>query len=201
MTKKHVESREPLPVEDATDLLLVLLYAPGKTGRFGEPIAGSTRLQKLFFLLRQGEGPQQLVAEAERMLYQPYKMGPFSAELRDTVQDLAAAGIIVLTRLDYQLPDDTDPQDHDMLEDQFEGRSSLRRPTRTVNSYEYALSTDLGMQIGADLWSGLSSSARDGLTEFKRFFNSISLRQLLIFTYEKYPDYTTRSTIKEQLGF
>ena len=96
----------PIPVENATDLLITLLYAPGKTPREGEPITGATRLQKLFFLLREGEGPKRLVEQAQAMAFDPYKMGPFSTKLRDTITELEAAGILRTERLSYVIPDD-----------------------------------------------------------------------------------------------
>lgn len=192
---EHNQARGPLEIEDAADLLLVLLYAPGKTGSFGEPVEGTTRLQKLFFLLREGEGPGSLVEEAKEFDFSPYKMGPYSVALRDTVEDLKAAGIIEGERLSYYLPDDSDQQQSNRVGGE-EGESE-----REVISYRYRLSEDLGMKIGADLWSTLDGSLQKDLTEFKEFFNSISLRQLLVFTYEKFPDYTVRSTIKDKLGF
>lgn len=180
------------PVEDGTDLLILLLYAPGKSGRIAEPVAGTTRLQKLFFLLREGEGPSDLVKEAQDLLFEAHKMGPYSMQLRNVVADLQAAGIIEVDHLDYILPDDV-PDDDDG------GEGRLDR-TRKVTSSRYRLSDDLGRMVGAGLWAGLDESVGHALSEFKDFFNSISLRQLLIFTYEKFPKYTTRSTIKEQLG-
>ena len=34
------------------DILLLLLYSPGKTGKFNEPIVGKTRLIKMLFLFK-----------------------------------------------------------------------------------------------------------------------------------------------------
>lgn len=114
----------------------------------------------------------------------------------DTVNELEAAGIIVTEQLDYLLPDDDDvATEAESEEDSDAGRG------RKVTSYRYSLSQDPGMRIGQDLWASLSKDEQKALTEFKQFFASISLRQLLIFTYEKFPSYTSRSTIKRQLGF
>jgi len=43
-------------------------------------------------------------------------------------------------------------------------------------------------------------SVRQSLVEFKKFFNAIPLRQLLIFVYQKYPKFTTESKIRGKLG-
>ncbi len=166
--------------------------APGKTDHEGEPITGATRLQKLFFLLREGEGPKRLVEQAREMGFQPYKMGPFSTELRDTVTELAAADILTTERLSYVIPDDRD------------AASSLDAGDiggQELSSVRYALTDSFGLRVGRALWASLDEDQQQDLTEFKRFFNGLSLRQLLIFTYERYPEYTTQSTIRGQLGF
>ncbi len=185
----------PLRVENAMDLLLILLYARGKNGTDEEPIEGITRLQKLLFLLQQDIGPKQLVKEAKPYQYKPYKMGPYSEQLRNDLEVLESAGIVVTERLDYWLPDDGDG-----VSEKGADFDSPTRETKRVESYRFSLSPDLGRKIGKDLWDSLPPKDREELVAFKAFFNSLSLRQLLIFTYEKYPKFTEASTIKKQLG-
>ncbi len=185
---------QPLRVENAMDLLLTLLYAPGKSGTDAEPIEGITRLQKLMFLLQQDNGPKQLVEEAETYRYKPFKMGPYSEQLRSHLEELESAGIVVTERLHYWLPDDGDG-----VPDEGDFDTPIRK-TKRVESYRFSLSPEPGQKIGKDLWGSLTAKEREELAAFKVFFNSLSLRQLLIFTYEKYPEFTEASTIKKQLG-
>lgn len=186
---------QPLRVENAMDLLLTLLYAPGKSGKDAEPIEGITRLQKLLFLLQRDIGPKQLVKEAEAYQYKAYKMGPYSEQLRSDLEELESAAIVVTERLNYWLPDDGDG-----VPEKSADFDTPTRETKRVESYRFSLSADLGQQIGKDLWDSLAPKVREELAAFKAFFNSLSLRQLLIFTYEKYPEFTEASTIKKQLG-
>ena len=186
---------QPLRVENAMDLLLTLLYAPGKKGTAAEPIEGITRLQKLLFLLQQDVGPKQMVQEAEAYRYKAYKMGPYSEQLRGDLEELESAGIVVTKRLDYWLPDDGDG-----VPEKGADFDTPTRKTKRVESYRFSLSPDLGQKIGKDLWGSLAPKKREELAAFKAFFNSLSLRQLLIFTYEKYPKFTEASTIRKQLG-
>lgn len=186
---------QPMRVENAMDLLLTLLYAPGKGDTKAEPIEGITRLQKLVFLLQQDVGPRQLVEEANQAAYEPYKMGPYSAQMRSDLEELVSAGIVVTERLNYWLSDDGDERP-----DEIADFDSPTRETKRVESNRYSLSRDPGLDIGKELWESLPLQTRDELTKFKQFFNSLSLRQLLIFTYEKFPAYTEASTIKTQLG-
>ncbi len=186
---------EPLRVETAMDLLLVLLYARGKSGEDAEPIEGITRLQKLLFLLQQDIGPKRLVKEAEEYGYKSYKMGPYSEQLRNDLAELESAGIVFTKRLDYWLPDDGDG-----VPEKGVNFDTPARGTKRFESYRFSLSPELGQKIGKDLWGNLTPKEREEVAAFKAFFNSLSLRQLLIFTYEKYPEFTEASTIKKQLG-
>ncbi len=179
----------PLKVENSLDLIIVLLYAPGSTGKVAEPIAGITRLQKLVFLLKQGEGPEAVVESAREFDYKPFKMGPFSQELYRDLDVLKSLGLVRTRRLEYLITDDDDPEAADEGEPQ----------ARMVESTLFELS-ERGINAGRDLLDGLKRRDRDGLVEFKKFFNSIPLRQLLIFVYQKYPKYTTESTIRGKLG-
>lgn len=181
----------PLSVDNSLDLLLVLLYAPGASEQSGEPVNGITRLQKLVFLLKQGEGPATVVEAAKSFMYEAYKMGPFSKQLYEDLDVLASLGLLRTTKLEYLISDDSDP-DH-LVE------SGFGTQQRVVESTRYSL-TKKGMQVGADLFSSLKRRERDALSEFKKFFNSIPLRQLLIFVYQRYPHFTTESEIREQLG-
>lgn len=195
------EPSEPLGIENSMDLLVVLLYAPGRRQKVAEPIEGITRLQKLMFLLQQGIGPGELVQDAEAYHFDPYKMGPYAPQIIRDLEELQSAGIVSSQRLEYLLPDDSDVRTTEPSE--CEPPTPWEPPTprkKRVESVRYRLTQDLGMQVGEELWQSLSARQRDELARFKSFFNSLSLRQLLIFTYERFPDYTTESTIKEQLG-
>lgn len=186
---------DELKVENSMDLLLVLLYAPSKNGQYGEPIEGITRLQKLFFLLQQGKGPQTIVQIAKDCGYQPYKMGPFSWELTENLNDLIAAGLVKTERLRYYISDDFDGDDSSLCEDILPEQKQLKQ----VESFKYLL-TDYGMNVAKQLWDNLPKKDQVGLAEFKVFFGSLTLRQLLIFVYEQFPKYTDKSEIKHKLG-
>lgn len=73
------------------DILLMLLHAPGPTGRINEPIRGRTRLQKELFLAQ-----KQLSDEGVRRPYgfRPYIYGPYSRELYNDIEWLKSREII-----------------------------------------------------------------------------------------------------------
>jgi uncharacterized protein len=187
-----------LDIDVSTDILILLLYAPGKTSKTNEPVKGITRLQKLLFLLQESDmAPADLVKDASQYLFAPYKMGPYTSQLQQDLDELQAAGIVRTRRLEYRFPDDRDDEEIRGLDsDEMEYESKRKR----VVSYEYSL-TELGIKIGEDYWDdALSPAQRTGLREFKESFNSITLRQLLVYVYEKHPKYAAKSEIKAQLG-
>lgn len=192
-----LESQEsvPLRVESSLDLLLLLLYSPGHTEMEGEAIDGITRLQKLVFLLQQGKGPTSVVKQAKEYFFKPYKMGPFTKTLDEDLSTLTSLGFLRTERLDFYIEDDADAT----TLDQEELTLPRRRGPRRVTSYRFSLSQD-GLNVGKELWESLSDRDQKELAEFKSFFNSLSLRQLLIFVYEKYPKFAEESEIKRNLG-
>lgn len=179
-------------IEDSTDLLLALLYAPGDSSEVGEPIEGRTRIQKLMFLLQHMEDDEELMDKARDIDFKAYKMGPYSGSLTDNIEELEAANIIRSERLKYWIQDDDDPVSR---EPEIDSSTTEEK----VESEKYSL-TDIGQKIADDIWRSLDDHNKEYLKEFKSFFNSLSLRQLLIYTYEKFPEYTRESTIKDDLG-
>ncbi len=186
---------ETFKVENSLDLLLVLLFAPRSNDKECEPIEGITRLQKLIFLLNQGKGPGSLVKIAKEYNYKAYKMGPYTSSLREDLDLLISIGLIGTERLRYMISDDQDDSEYDVDEPEFKQERKCRR----IESQKFFL-TKKGKEAGGELWSNLSSQERKALKEFKKFFCSLTLRQLLIFVYDQFPNFTVKSEIKEQLG-
>jgi len=186
---------ETLKVESSLDLLLVLLFAPGSDEGEGEPIEGITRLQKLIFLLNQGKGPGSLVEIAKEYNYKAYKMGPYTSSLREDLDLLVSLGLIGTERLRYMISDDQDDSEDDVDDPDYKQERKYRR----IESQKFFL-TEKGKEAGGELWNNLSLKDRRGLKEFKEFFCSLTLRQLLIFVYDQFPKFTVKSEIKEQLG-
>jgi len=180
-------------VEHSPDLLLVLLFAPGPKKKECEPIEGITRLQKLIFLLNQGKGPNSLVKIAKEYEYKAHKMGPYTDSLREDIDALISFGLVGTERLRYLISDDKDDPDYDVDDPDYKQEEKCKR----VESQKFFL-TKNGKEAGKELWHSLSSKDRDALKEFKAFFCSLTLRQLLIFVYDQFPKFTVKSEIKKQ---
>lgn len=183
---------EALNLENSMDLLLVLLYSPGEE-TVAEPIDGITRLQKLYFLLKKGEGPKTLVELAKDYSFKPYKMGPFSEDILHDIDELIAANMIQTEKLTYHLTDDNDFNPNEGSD--YEGYTDEQK----IVSKRFKL-TEKGEKIAKELWKNLEKDQQQSLIEFKSFFNSLSLRQLLVFVYDNFPEYTEESIIKDKLN-
>ena len=190
------DDNHQLPIENSLDLLILLLYSPGVLSEFNEAIEGITRLQKLVFLLQQGKGPQELVEHAMQHQFKAYKMGPYSEKLRDEIEELRSAGLVKTERLTYWITDDADDEPTEEL-DRLTILTDHNKPKK-IESRKYVL-TDIGKEIGNELWNSLTEKQMKAIVKFKRFFGGLSLRQLLILVYENYPEYAKESEIRESL--
>src|SRR5687768_17242060 len=76
-----------------SDLLLLLLAAPGPTGH-GSAVAGVTRLMKLLFLAGQEAG----FTHGENFEFEPYRYGPFSRDVYGRLRSLITHGLIEARR-------------------------------------------------------------------------------------------------------
>ena len=72
-------------------LVLVLLYAPGPTGQYAEPIEGRTRIMKEIFLLDE-EGTSEDPLLHSGLPFIAYKYGPFSKKVAAAVSTLTNEG-------------------------------------------------------------------------------------------------------------
>ena len=142
---------EEFKFENTLDLILVLLYARGVSGKECEPIEGITRLQKFVFLLNQGRVPGELVKIAKEYGYQPYKMGPYSDELRDDLETLISLGLIKTEKLTYWIPDDLDDEEETIKKI----RAGIDDEYKKIETYKYFLS-DNGEKEGKGLCNSLT---------------------------------------------
>ncbi|AOQ23023.1 hypothetical protein MTAT_29410 [Moorella thermoacetica] len=80
------------------DLLLLLLYVPGKTGECCEKIEGRTLLQKMVFLFKnevyEKHGFKQLIEPEDFPDFKPCDSGPFSCEVFDDLDFFTMLGFV-----------------------------------------------------------------------------------------------------------
>ena len=179
------------------EVLALLLYLPGKTGKLCEPIMGRTRLVKTMFLFTKEMQPQLTKKGWELTLpdFTAYDYGPFSVDVLNDIETLRALGIVTVDVVPESEPfdvlDDLNDQEYQhgiggAVERQFMDRYQL-----TPQGEGFCRHVLKPRFTSDEQWTALS--------EFKKRCNSVSLTALLRYVYTRYPDYTANSKIRDQV--
>jgi uncharacterized protein len=178
-------SAESHAIESGVDVLMALLYAPGAKGKPGEPIRGTTRLQKLLFLLwKEGRFYQAI---PNLYGFEAYDFGPCMDDLYDDVDFAQDIGLIQIS----EVPSGNEYEDAD--EDAFLKTFGIRFPKRKTRR-DYSL-TPSGLQAGKELFDALKADERDQLLQIKKRFNSMPFFSLLRYVYQRYPKFAKKSVL------
>lgn len=181
-----------MEIDDLSDLLLLLLYVPGATGKVGEPIKGITRLQKILFLLVQETEIGKKFADT--LSFQAYKYGPFSSGLYDSIDFLKEMGLIETKQQKYDAF--TQKIEEMEYEDDYESMEEESEPD-TIEVFELG---NVGKAMAEDIFEELDESKKHELENIKKVVNSLPYLELIRLVYKKYPDYAKVSDIKEKVG-
>lgn len=167
---------------DRIDLLLLLLNAPGQSGRTGEAVLGITRLLKLLFVAQHELDAAALFSRSYAFV--PYKFGPFSGAVYDDVSVLIRAGLVKRVELD----DDGEVHRSADIDEELPGNGAnvLYRLTRKGREFARALEAPAAAK---------RRNVLPGLRVVKTQFASLPLRELLRYVYTRYPEYATESEI------
>jgi hypothetical protein len=183
MLARMSDTTEPLETDDA---IVLVLGAPGGKERKGY-LEGVTRLEKLIFLLERETPVRDWMTE--KADFSSYRFGPFSSKVYEAADTLAAAGLIR----------DSASRATD-VEDRWESVTALM-DERDVDPYTtrtFEL-TDRGAKYYGALLKELPPEAEDVLASFKKRFGRLPLRQLVRYVYERYPEFTDKSEIRDDI--
>lgn len=150
-----------------SDILLLLLYAPGRSGKVNEPIRGVTRLQKELFLAQKAlkdEGVKYKYA------FRPYNLGPFSKDLYRDIEWLKVENVI----------------------DEKQVYSPVAGIYRT-----FALTEKGCEEVSNLLRSNDFLRIFTTINKVKKEYNEMNLLQLVEFTHEVFPDYIKKTDRSE----
>lgn len=169
---------------ETDDIIVLLLGAPGGPGPTGY-LAGVTRLEKLVFLLEKETPARSWITELAD--FRSDKFGPFSAKIYKAAETLWAYDLL---------------KDSAMLakntEDRWEEVNIVGDELMPYTTRTFEL-TERGLRYYAALVKELPAEAEEILTAFKDRFAGLPLRQLVRYVYERYPDFTDRSEIRDQI--
>lgn len=188
-----------IQLTEPKDLILLLLYLRGKTGKRCEPILGITRLTKLLFLAFQELLRPDLFKTPYRFV--PYKLGPFAPEIYLDLETLADCGLITARHLDPEgFPIIALDRNAINLIAALNSGITLAEPLDAIN-LAFSL-TPKGKQLARALANSAARKQKNlipGLEIIKTQFGALPLTRLLRYVYTRHPEYTTRSEIIEKL--
>lgn len=198
--------------------IMLLLYAKGPTGKYGEPVEGRTRLTKMLFLL---DKEYDAFRRAADLKFEAYAFGPYDPRLYDdlaflenmgwlrgsnaaTKKDLAFADVIDEKGKDdsFAFLDASELDEADLSYEYLMSGVAEDMPER-YETKKYALSAK-----GVEIVENALKAARDdvklsqlmeAIQEVKTRYNGLNLRDLLRSVYKKYPESATDSTLLAQL--
>jgi len=189
-------------INNRRDILLLLLYSPGKTDQPNEPIIGRTRLVKMLFLFREEalpyfrKGTEVSIDEKNFYLFFAWNFGPFSREVYDDLTFFTYHGFI----------EQKDTEEEALPESaaEWEKWLTMSRPDSSEeNLFEYDEQvfslTDRGVTFTRRLYEQLSAEQKRLLREFKARIVKAPLRALLQYVYKNYESMTIKSKIREEV--
>jgi uncharacterized protein YwgA len=169
-------------------MLMMLLAAPGVRGKASEPIQGTTRLQKLLFLMEHEAKLKPTVGSD--FDFTPWKFGPVSKELYDDLDKLENLGLLESEPVSE--PSKTELDEYGFSFDDLMGEEE----SQSRDSFEekrYGLS-EKGLKWVRE--RGLHSETFEKIRKIKEKYGALSLQDLLHYVYTKFPDMTTASEIR-----
>lgn len=176
------------------DLLMMLLAAPGNKGQTAEAVQGTTRLQKLMFLLEHEAGIR--TTTGPDLDFSAYKFGPVSKELYDDLEKLENLGLLASDPVAEA--SETELDEYGLAFDDLMGEEKAASEG-TFEEKRYRL-TDKGIQwLSKRIDLQKDKEVLDKVRRVKAKYSGLSLQDLLHHVYTKYPDMTTASEIKNRV--
>lgn len=164
------------------ELILLLLYEPGSSGKVAEPVVGKTRLMKLLFLLSKEADIDDFLAENQAFRFVPFRYGPFDADVYDDVEALKQLGLVQVKASEQEEEDDD---------------TALSDPYDASTEYELTLA---GQDKAREILQSTPKDVVNRVTRVKSIFGPMPLVQLLHYVYGKYEYYASASDIKGKIA-
>lgn len=169
-------------------MLMMLLAAPGARGKEGEPIQGTTRLQKLLFLME--HEAKLKPTKGDDFDFTAWKFGPVSKDLYDDLEKLENLGL--LESVPVSEPSRAELDEYGLSFDDLMGEEESQS-RETFEEKNYRLS-DKGLEWVRE--HELHTEAFEKIRRIKEKYGALSLQDLLHYVYTKFPDMTTASEIR-----
>ena len=167
------------------DVILLLIASAGSESK-RRWFRGITRLEKLVFLLREEHDIEKWITE-DKPQFIPYKLGPYSREVYAAVDFLNTYGLI----------EDSFSRDESSL-DSIEVSLTMDPESIVYEERRFRL-TDDGEAAVRSLRGIAEQEALTAIEACYAQFGEMPLTSLLRHIYTKYPRYTGKSIIRDQV--
>jgi uncharacterized protein YwgA len=189
-------------ITNSKDLIMLLLYAAGPSGKICEPIEGQTRLMKMIFLFKKELARQfnldKIIDKSAFPEFEPYDYGPYSASVYCDLEFLVnlnfvefiPAGepeILEEERKEFEYWSATKADDEDLSSQYLGRRFRLKQLGKKFVEKELIEK------------KRVTSEQLKVLGDFKKRCSKASLRSLLRYVYTRYEDMTEKSKIKHEV--
>lgn len=187
-----------MALKTKAELLLALLYAPDSSIGTA-PIEGITRLEKLLFLIKKETQLFKNNLHDKDFNFVPYRMGPWTQEVYDETDFLESLGLLNKQSIGKKSPED-DVHTAQLFDSMVLTKYQKNEYSPAQDVVEKFELTQKGLDAAKSVWSKMTDQEKAEIIRIKRAFNRMNLRQFLRYVYKKYPDYASKSEIKEYLG-
>lgn len=190
-----------MKISSRRDILLLLLYSPGKDEQPNRAISGRTRLVKMLFLFKEEaldhfrRGTE--ITEENFYNFFPWNFGPFSSQVYDDLKFFELRGFIHRQSSDQETVPESAAEWQMWLS--ASGADMLNGNYSEYEEEEFCLTTKGARFVEKNLIPDLASSQKKLLREFRQRTESVPLRGLLRYVYEQYPSQTEKSQIFDQI--
>lgn len=185
-------------IRNKTELVLALLYAGEQAAGRSLPVVGITRLEKLLFLAKVEEAFLSSVPEDQDFHFIPFRMGPWTQEVYDETDFLESIGLIDKNERGKASVED-EAHNNELFSDMILDKYQNAQFGGNEATETFQLTND-GRKKATELWGRLSEEEKRSLVGLMKKFNNMNLRQFLRYVYQKHPEYTEASEIKEYLN-
>jgi len=189
-----------LRINDRRDVLLLLLYSPGKSNSPNEPITGRTRLVKMMFLFLKealdhfSRGTE--ISVDRFYAFFPWSFGPFSAQIYDDLTFFTLRGFVQSSSSDEEAIPESAAEFEKWVSES--GTDDQQYEFGVYEEESFTL-TQSGMDFSERLYKQLTPSQTQLLKEFKARLVEKPLRGILRYVYSEYPDFTDKLQIKDEV--
>jgi uncharacterized protein YwgA len=174
-----------------THLLMMLLAAEGAQKQPAEPVQGTTRLQKLLFLVENEARVKPDVGKDYD--FEAWKFGPVSKELYDDLEKLENLGF--LESEPVASASSTEVDEYGLSFDDLMG-DERTESEKSLEERNYRLSPKGLEWLRQKVDLNRVNPTFEKIRRVKSQYGGLSLQDLLYYVYTKYPDMTSASEIR-----